>query len=430
MSMSARLHITAHYGPDSREVITGWIEARFDHRVIVDNHEHLDYRVAMRWGGGGENAHYANIIALAFYPVEGGMYVMSGWHCLSSSGQIRMILDAVMYSVGLFSLPGDIWPLNPQFLNHDVQLRFTGPAVDRIVDFIGSLRWNIQRHASGYVLLSNTDPQYEMLEGRLDAAVHAASNRAQVDRPRFYDRRQAEDEENWEEDRYAEEHDWYSEEHDFLDLPEEYSSADELDFNWDALLMGDGFPPVEFDSDQDEEFQVALDNLNLNDLFDRPAVRLQHWAPAAVGPRHAWQALEGQDPSDVSTLYANATDDDKKKFDDWECAICYRKMKHNAEGDAEVLASIEHNENELVSAHPPETPDLHHVFHRYCLERWYRDSALHYRPRTCPTCRHNTREISHEPLPAVWSPGNTRLAACMETKLLTTHATRNPYIIM
>jgi len=421
--MSARLHLTAHYGPDSGRVITGFLEARFDHRVIVDNHEHLDYRLAMRWGGGGENAQHVNIIALAFYPVEGGMYVMSAWFWQQQRGEIRMCTDAVMYSLRRSdALPCNVWPLNPQFLNDDVQLRFTGPAVDRIVDYIGSLSWNTRRDASGYVMLSNTDPQFVMLHN-----VRPLSRQQYIV--------SEEDSPSWGDSSEEEFRDRYFSEQEYSDR-EEYSDRDFLEQEYSEYSSEDDRREAEdeFLSDDDEAERLNDEFLreffiNLLDLDDRAAAEPRHWAPAAAGPRHAWQALEGQDPSDVSTLYANATDEDRKKFDDWECKICYRKMQHNAEGDAEELASIEHNENELVSVHPPvsETPDLHHVFHRHCLEEWYRNIRP-WQSRTCPACRHDTRELSHEPLPAVWSPGNTKLAARMETKLLTTHAARNPYI--
>jgi len=436
--MSARLELTAYCGPNSSQVITGWIEPTFDHRLITGNH---DYSLAMRWGR-GEDAQHTNIIALAFYPVEGGMYVMSAWY--RQGDDMDICTDAIMYSprTEYDAVPGNIWPIDPRFLYNDIQLRFTGLQVDRIADDICLLGWNIERHASGYVVLSNNNPQYWMLHEQERA-------------------RPPPDEEDWPLTEDFDEDDFEAgvdpdfggrnaarlneeilREFDVLDLtasPRGVMAQDrsvfagrrarrsirrregdehDLEDADDSAAAGPRRGPL-----YGEAFLEQLSDTDVSYQFAIPTWS-RHPPLAAALPRHA-----GPDSSNVSTLYAGATDDDKAILDAWTCCICHDGLQRaelswqHAEEveDWEELDNIAGNieKNELLSAHAPSTPNLHHVFHRKCLEHWYGNS------RSCPTCRD---PLVPRPLPDVWSPGNTKMQARMETKLLTTHAARNPYI--
>jgi hypothetical protein len=103
---------------------------------------------------------------------------------------------------------------------------------------------------------------------------------------------------------------------------------------------------------------------------------------------------------DISAMLDSVTLTETEKTDikeKWECGICLDGLEAGSQLVAAHAAYEDANGRHVL-----------HVFHRHCLERWRTEardcSGL------CPTCK---RPLHTRPLPAVWTPGITRLSEHM-----------------
>jgi hypothetical protein len=139
-------------------------------------------------------------------------------------------------------------------------------------------------------------------------------------------------------------------------------------------------------------------------------------------PPHVWidDPEVNAELDDISDLYADAQAEatenpdsaDAGKIEAWRCSICHEGIVSDdgSPGDCKLVAA--HQDQATDNADGPQTL---HVFHRRCLDEWKNNSHLQSDDtKLCPLCR---RDLSMQPLPAVWRPGLTNLGARMRTNV-------------